>query len=159
MKKYFGFLCLPLTLVALGAGEKRPGEAASIQSVVITGDAKAGGEVTARVRITVEKGNILKANSVAGSLLIPTVLKVEAPKGVSVGTIQYPAGKKKKVPGEDKPVSVYEDEFELRVPLRLAGTVSLPVKIPASLRFQACRGVECYPPREIKFDLSIPAQK
>jgi hypothetical protein len=148
------FLFFPLAVVA----QKKPGEAVSLEKAELVGAAKPGAEVTARLRFKIEKGYHTHSNKPSEPNFIATVLTVPSAPGVKAGTVVYPKGKAEKVAGLDKPLSLYEEHFEITVPLQLDSSVRLPVTIPASLRYQACQGAVCFPPRTLKFDLPVAAQ-
>ena len=136
-------------------GGKKPGDAATVESVKVQGDPMPGGKVTALVRVKLDAGYHVHSNKPSEPQFIATVVTVESAPGVRVGSIGYPAGISQKVDGLAKPLSVYEGEFEVAVPLGLTGTVKLPVVLPGVLRYQACRGAQCYAPRQLKFEIKL----
>jgi DsbC/DsbD-like thiol-disulfide interchange protein len=150
---WLGVLLLPLATNA----QKKPGEAASIAGIEIKGDAAAGSRVTAVVKVKLEKGYHVHSNKPSQPEFIPTVLTLEPGAGVKAGTIGYPPGKSEKVAGLDKPLSIYEEHFEIPVPLGLAASAKLPITIPATLNYQACQGAKCYAPQRLKFEIHLPA--
>jgi len=152
---WLGIVLLPLAASA----QKKPGAAASVEGVEIKGDAVAGSRITAVVKVKLEKGYHVHSNKPSQPEYIPTVLTVESAAGVKAGTIGYPAGKSEKVRGLDKPLSVYEEHFEVTVPLGLAATAKLPLTVPATLSYQACQGATCYAPQRLKFEIRLPAAR
>jgi hypothetical protein len=72
-----------------------------------------------------------------------------------VSPAKYPAGKEEKVAGLPKPMKVYEDTFEVLVPIKIAAGTSLPVSLPAVLTYQACKGSTCFAPRKLKLAISV----
>jgi len=154
------FCSLAILLVPfLTHAQKKLGEAASIQGVEIKGDAIPGSRVTAVVTVKLDKGYHVHSNKPSQPEFIPTVLSLNSVSGIKAGTIAYPAGKSEKVEGLPKPLSVYEDHFELTIPLGLSGSAKLPATIPAVLNYQACRGAQCYAPQKLKFDITLPGPK
>lgn len=153
--------CLLAGLLVPGAvhAQKKLGEAASIGSIEIKGDVVAGGRVTAVIRVRLEKGYHVHSNKPSEPQFIATELKLEPVHGVKIGTIDYPKAKSEKVDGLAKPLSVYEGEFELSVPVGLGAMARLPVTVPATLSYQACRGAQCYAPQKLKFDIVLPEKK
>ena len=147
------FLSIPLATSA----QKKPGEAASIAGVEIKGEPAAGSRVTAVVKVKLEKGYHVHSNKPSQPEFIPTVLTLEPGAGVKAGTIAYPTGKSEKVAGLDKPLSIYEEHFEVSVPLGLAASAKLPVVVPATLNYQACQGAKCYAPQRLKFEIRLPS--
>lgn len=158
MKRFITCLAVILPILVLGA-QKNPGEAASIEAVEIKGQAAAGGRVTAVVKVKLAKGYHVHSNKPSQPEYIPTVLTVESAAGVKAGTVVYPEGRSERIAGLAKPLSVFEDRFEMSVPLGLAASAKLPITVPATLSYQACQGATCYAPQQLKFQIQLPAEK
>jgi DsbC/DsbD-like thiol-disulfide interchange protein len=78
---------------------------------------------------------------------IPTVLTIDAPAGVTVGKIRYPAARDLKQEGSSTPLAVFGPEFTINVDLTLAKTATAgDLVVPAHLKYQACDEHVCYPP-------------
>ncbi len=160
MKSIFTLIAL-LGLPWVGAAaeaQKKPGEAASIGKVEIQGDAKPGGNVVAVVHVKLEKNWHVQSNKPSDPNYIPTVLTLSPPPGVKPKTIKYPQGTSEKVQGLAKPLSVYDGDFQISVPLTLDGNAKLPLTIPATLSYQACQGASCYPPKKLKLEIVVGAE-
>jgi len=157
MKRSFLALALLASSFAVAAAEaqKKPGEAASLDKVEIQGDAKAGGNVVAVVHVKLEKNWHVQSNKPSEPNYIPTVLMLAPTPGVTVTTIKYPEGKSEKVAGLAKPLSVYEEDFQINVLLALDARAKLPLTIPAVLTYQACQGASCYPPKKLKLEIAV----
>ena len=159
MKRSFLALAMLASAFAVAAAEaqKKPGEAASLDKVEIQGDAKPGGNVVAVVRVKLEKNWHVQSNKPSEPNFIPTVLTPAPTPGVTVTTIKYPEGKSEKVQGLAKPLSVYAEDFRINVLLTLDARARIPLTIPAVLSYQACQGATCYPPKRLKFDITLGA--
>ena len=157
MKRSFLALAVLASSFAVAAAEaqKKPGEAASLDKVEIQGDAKAGGNVVAVVHVKLEKNWHVQSNKPSEPNYIPTVLMLAPTPGVTVTTIKYPEGKSEKVAGLAKPLSVYEEDFQINVLLALDARAKLPLTIPAVLTYQACQGASCYPPKRLKLEIAV----
>ncbi len=157
MKRSFLALAVLASSFAVAAAEaqKKPGEAASLDKVEIQGDAKAGGNVVAVVHVKLEKNWHVQSNKPSEPNYIPTVLMLAPTPGVTVTTIKYPEGKSEKVAGLAKPLSVYEEDFQINVLLALDARAKLPLTIPAVLTYQACQGASCYPPKKLKLEIAV----
>ena len=157
MERTFLALALLASSFAVAAAEaqKKPGEAASLDKVEIQGAAKAGGNVVAVVHVKLEKNWHVQSNKPSEPTFIPTVLTLAPTPGVKVTTIKYPEGKSEKVQGLAKPLSVYEEDFQINVLLALDARAKLPLTIPAVLTYQACQGASCYPPKRLKLDIAV----
>src|SRR5437667_12064374 len=147
-----------MTMPLAGLAEKKPGEAASIEKVEIQGDAKPGGNIVAVVHVKLEKNWHVQSNKPSDPNYIPTVLMLSPRPGVKPKTIKYPQGTSEKVQGLAKPLSVYDGDFQISVPLTLDGNAKLPLTIPATLSYQACQGASCYPPKKLKLEIVVGAE-
>ena len=150
--------CALLALPTVALAQKKIGEAVSLDKVEIQGAVKPGGAFTAVVQFKLDKGYHTHSNKPSEPNFIATVLTLEPRDGVKVGTVKYPGGKSEKVQGLEKPLSVYEDQFQLSVPVTLDAKARLPLSIPATLSYQACQGATCYPPKKLKFDVVVMAE-
>jgi DsbC/DsbD-like thiol-disulfide interchange protein len=154
---------LPLSLVVVAvafaaAAEKTPGGAASVEKVEIQGQARPGGNAVAVVHVKLEKDWHVQSNKPSDPNFIPTALALSPTPGVKSVTIQYPEGKAERVQGLAKPLSVYDGDFKITVLLSLDARAKLPLTIPATLTYQACKGGQCVPPKKLKLDLALGAE-
>jgi DsbC/DsbD-like thiol-disulfide interchange protein len=158
MKKTAALLTLAL-VPFLACAQKKLGEAVTVKKVEIKGELKPRGEVTAQIKLEIDKGYHVHSNKPSEPNFIPTVLALTPAAGVTVVKTDYPAGKSEKVEGLDKPLSVYDHEFEVSVRFKLMDEVKLPVTVPATLAYQACKGATCFRPQRLSLDITIPAGK
>jgi thiol:disulfide interchange protein len=145
-----------ITLVALAASidaqVQRP--RAEVTPLV---EPRAANASTVRVglKVSVPEGLHTQSNKPRDPNLIPTELQVEAPDGVTVEEIAWPAATDLKQVGQDQPLAVFEREFLVGVRLRLASATAGEVKVPGSLRYQACDANLCYAPATARFEWTI----
>jgi len=139
--------------------QRKLGEAAKVVGVELKGEPMPGGKVTALVKVRVDEGYHVQSNKPSEPEFIATVVTIDAGGGARVGTISYPQGKAEKVEGLSKPLSVYEGEFTISIPIGLTAAAKLPLTLPATLGYQACKGAQCYAPQKLKFDIKIEAKK
>lgn len=152
---WLGILLLPLFAQA----QKKPGEAATLEAIELKGAVAPGSRVTAVVKVKLDKGYHVHSNKPSQPEFIPTVLKVGTAAGVKAGNVSYPQAKTERVEGLEKPLSVFEEHFEISVPLGLSGAAKLPLSVPATLSYQACQGAKCYAPRDLKFEIKLASDK
>lgn len=109
---------------------------------------KRGRTVQATVVMTIPSGYHVNSSQPLEKFLIPTQLKVEAPKGLSVGAVSYPRAVVRKFQFSKNRVSVYEGRptmrFSISVPKDFA-TGSKEIKM--RLRYQSCNDDACFPPQ------------
>ena len=121
--------------------------------------AQRGRMVRAAVVMEIPGGYHVNANRPLGKYAIPTTVKIEAPKGVTVGPIAFPRALIRKLKAvNNESLAVYEGRaimrFNVTVPANY-GDGWLNLK--ARLRYQSCNDDVCFPPKnqDIDFGLSI----
>jgi thiol:disulfide interchange protein DsbD len=105
--------------------------------------------LTARValKVSLPEGLHTQSNRPRDPNLIPTVLTVDAPAGITVEEIVWPQATDLKQEGQDQPLAVFEREFLIGVQLAVGADVpKAPLAVPAHLRYQACDDKLCYAP-------------
>lgn len=157
MKSLLTLLVFTVSLASSPA-QKKETEYVTFAKTELMGSVAAGSRVTAKLHFKVEKGFHTQSNKPSEEYFIPTVLKLENVAGIKVGEIKYPDGKEEKVDGLDKPLSVYEEEFEIEVPVAISSRAQLPAKLDGILTYQACKGARCFAPKKLKVALELKAE-
>jgi DsbC/DsbD-like thiol-disulfide interchange protein len=135
---------------------------ATLTSAVASKDVAAGREVQLDLKVTLPPKIHVQSNKPNDPFFIPTVLTVDAPKGVAVQEIVYPASEQLKQAGLAEPLVVFGSEFTVRVRVKLGGDISAgDLTVPGRLRYQACDETQCYPPAraEATWTLHVAAQR
>jgi thiol:disulfide interchange protein len=110
-----------------------------------------GGTVRAALAVRLPEGLHANSNKPRDPLLIPMVLTVMPPPGITVAEIVYPTPVDLKQENVDVPLSVFERDFTIGVVLTLGRDVRPgAVTVPAELRYQACDDKMCYRPLTLK---------
>ena len=110
-----------------------------------------GATVRAAVRVSLPEGLHANAHKPRDPSLIPLVLTVNAPAGVTVEEIVYPEPTDLRQENAPQPLSVYEREFAIGAVLRIAPDAAPgPLEIPVRLRYQACNEKLCYLPTTVQ---------
>lgn len=79
--------------------------------------------------------------------LIPTVLRLDPPKGFRVVEVVYPKGKLEKFSFSPEQLAVYDGRVTMRIRLEAAADAPLGVQqLPVKLRYQACNDTACLRP-------------
>ena len=106
-----------------------------------------GAGVRVAIRVRLPEGLHVNSNKPRDPSLIPVVLSIDPPSGVSVSEIVYPEATDLVQQGADQPLAVYEREFLIGVRLNVGNDVPLgEIAVPARLRYQACDERVCYIP-------------
>ncbi|MBI2186470.1 MAG: thioredoxin family protein [Acidobacteria bacterium] len=102
------------------------------------------------LRVVLPEGLHVNSNQPKDPSLIPIVLTVDPPAGVSVAEIVYPEATDLVQQGADQPLAVYERDFVIGVRLSVApDTAPGQIAVAARLRYQACDERVCYLPATV----------
>jgi len=143
-------LALVLLTIIVGASGlsaqlRRP--KADVTPIVERAAVHAGGPVRLALQVSLPEGLHTQSNKPLDPTLIPTVLTLDAPPGVTVDEIVFPASVELKQQGQEQPLAVFEREFLIGVQVSLAADVPAgDLALPAHLRYQACNDMMCFPP-------------
>lgn len=121
--------------------------------------AQQGSSFQAAVVMDIPSGLHVNANKPLGKYSVPTVVKVDAPRGFRITPVTYPRGTVRtfRFGGSDESrIAVYEGRtifrFNVSVP---AGQPFAVENVRVSVRFQSCTDEVCYPPATRNLDLHI----
>jgi thiol:disulfide interchange protein DsbD len=112
-------------------------------------DGVAGGQtVRAALQVVLPEGFHVQSDKPRDPTLIPTVLTVNPPEGVTVTEIVFPTPVDLNQLGIDQPLAVFERAFPIGVQFTVARSVSRgELVVPAHLRYQACNDTTCFAPK------------
>lgn len=150
------FLIVPATLESTASPQSAPN--IDVNASLSANKAQRGRRVQGTVTMDIPSGYHVNSSRPLERFLIPTELKVEAPRGFRVGPVSYPRAVLRNFKFSKNKVSVYEGRatmrFNVTVP-RSAQTGSTELKL--RLRFQSCNDEVCFPPqtRELKAWLNV----
>jgi len=149
-------IMLMLAAPGLPAGEQddsrplKPSDAVHTQVYVSLEPVPRGRQFEVAAVAQVAQGYHVQANKVLAEYLIPLTLTPELPAGFRVVSTEYPKAQVKKFPFAAQPMAVYEGRIVVRMTLEAAaGAPTGAVKIPMTLRFQACNDQLCLPPAKL----------
>jgi len=143
-------LCVLCTLLGVlcGAADaqvRRP--KADVTALTERPQVRGGYTIRLALKVSVPEGLHTQSDQPRDPTLIPTVLTIDVPAGVTFEEVVYPASTDLKQAGQDQPLAVFEREFLIGVQLKLGPDVPVgTLTIPAHLRYQACDANLCYPP-------------
>ena len=129
----------------------------SVKGYYANDKAPRGRTVQAAIVLEIPSGYHVNANRPLGKYAIPTSLKIEAPRGVTVGPVTYPRAIVRKLKAtNNESLAVYEGRailrFNVTVPANYQGG---DVALKARLRFQSCNDEVCFPPKNEDVDMGI----
>ncbi len=121
--------------------------------------AQQGSTFQAAVVMDIPRGLHVNSNKPLGKYAIPTVVKVDAPKGLRVTPVVYPRGdvREFRFGGSDaERLAVYEGRAIFRFNVSVAPNQNLNVEtVRVSVRFQSCNDEVCFPPATRDLNLRI----
>ena len=120
---------------------------AEVTPIVGSDAVHAGTDVRAALQVRLAEGLHVQSDTPRDPSLIPTLLTVEPPLGISVTEIVYPASSDLRQAGVNEPLAVFDREFAIG--LRLTVGRDVPpgdIIVPARLRYQACNDTLCFAP-------------
>jgi hypothetical protein len=148
-----------LLALALSSGlamaQKKTKDYVALAETKIEGSVTPGARVTATLHFKIKDGYHTQSNKPSEEYFIPTVLKMKPAAGIKIGKATYPKGHSEKVTGIDKPLSVYDKEFRISVPVAISSQAKLPATVEGTLNYQACQGSVCYPPQKLSIELKL----
>jgi len=142
-------------LMAGAAAAQRP-SVVEARMLLATDAAPVGSTAKAAVVAEITPGYHINDNKPTLDYLIPTELKLEPSKEVSVTKVVYPKGELKSFAFSDAKLSVYEGTLELGALLEIGrtarpGTYTLKGKFA----YQACNDHACLPPTSVPVTLAV----
>ena len=120
---------------------------ADITPVLEADGVHAGDVVRGALSVSLPPGFHVQSDKPRDPSLIATELNIDAPDGVSIKEIVFPAAKDLKQQGADQPLAVFDQTFVIGVQFAVAPAVAPgSIKVPARLRYQACNDTTCFAP-------------
>jgi thiol:disulfide interchange protein len=114
---------------------------------LVESEASPGSSVRVALQVEIPERFHVQSDAPRDPTLIPTVLTVDAPQGISVAEIVFPNATEFEQVGQAQPLLVFEHQFTIGVRFDISNTVPIgQIKVPARLRYQACDDRLCYAP-------------
>jgi len=115
-----------------------------------------GEPIVAALDVKLQEKFHVHSNKPLDPLLIPTVLTVEPPAGLTVAEIAYPEPIMLPTKFSAEPLAVYEENFAIGARLNVdAGVAPGAYVVPVSLRYQACDDEKCLPPKTLELEFTV----
>lgn len=145
--------------VSAGASAQMKRPTATLTPTVETAPVRAGAPARLSLRVALPADVHVQSDKPKDPSLIPTVLTVDAPAGVTVDKTTYPASSELVQAGQREPLLVLGPEFVVDVQVALAPDVPTgTLTIPLRLRYQACDAKVCYPPARAEAQWTVAVQ-
>jgi thioredoxin:protein disulfide reductase len=153
LRRYIAFLAAAWLSLAGPATAQLRGVKADVVPLADADGARAGSDARLALQVTLPDGYHVQSNKPRDPSLIPTELTVNAPVGITVAEIAFPATVETRLVGVDEPLAVFERSFVIGVRIAVASTMAPgDVSLPAHLRYQACNDTTCFAPTTATFE-------
>jgi cytochrome c biogenesis protein CcdA/DsbC/DsbD-like thiol-disulfide interchange protein len=137
--------------VALWPARTEAQASLSLSPLVESQVVHAGTTVRLALAVTVSDGFHIQSNRPRDEWLVPAALTFEAPRGVVVREVVYPAAIDFLLRGSNQPLAVFEREFVVGIVVELDAAVPPgPVSLPARFQYQACDDTACFGPVRVE---------
>ena len=155
--RFAGALALALLLTVPAAGQ--PGRVGIELTPLAEADGALAG-TTHRIALDarLDAGFHVNSNVPLEDFLIPTVLTLAPPDGITLEGLAWPEPIMLAQVGAEQPLAVFEEEFVIGAALALGADVAPgEYLVPGTLRYQACDEKMCYIPAtaELEFRLTV----
>jgi len=123
--------------------------------------AQQGSSFQAAVVMEIPRGMHVNSNKPLGKYAVPTVVKVDSPRGLRVTPVSYPRGSVRSFSfggAAAERLAVYEGKAIFRFNVNVAPDAEQQVaRVRVSVRFQSCNDEVCFPPatRELTLPIAI----
>ncbi|MEE8130735.1 MAG: protein-disulfide reductase DsbD domain-containing protein, partial [Vicinamibacterales bacterium] len=156
-----GCLAATSALVLLG-GLTSPAAAqppdVTISEIAETDVVHSGTTARVALEVALDPGFHVNSNTPLDEFLIPTVLTLDPPAGISLEALAFPEAILLEQLGAEQPLAVFEEKFLIGAALTLDRALSPgSYAVPGTLRYQACNDRMCFNPTNvsIQFDLTV----
>jgi thiol:disulfide interchange protein DsbD len=150
------FLLSPAFALSSAVGQPT-GQVVEVKTFLSRDGVRPGETFKAAIILKIQPGYHINNNSPNDEFLVPTALAFDDNSGVEVVEIYYPSGDRGRFAYSQAELTVYEGEATLGALLKAkSGLPAGPLKIKASLSYQACDNASCLPPKDLPFEISIP---
>lgn len=128
-----------------------------IEAAVRNASIAPGDETVLYVRVRVDPGYHIQSDKPSDSFIVPTVLRVEGPRDISVTGIAYPRAKMQEFEfAKGKKWSVFPDNPVITARISAdANARKAPADLQISLDYQACSEKQCLPPESARASASV----
>jgi thiol:disulfide interchange protein DsbD len=119
--------------------------------------AQRGRSVQAAVVLDIPRGFHVNANK-AAKFSVPTVMRIDAPKGLRVSAVSYPRAVVRRLGFSKEALSLYEGRAVMRFNLSVPANYQTGLtELRAKVTYQSCNDEVCFPPttREVKLGINV----
>lgn len=151
-------LALIIPAAVLAQGSSPLVTVAPIPTVVVT----RGGKAPLTIALRLNKGFHVNSHKPSDEFLVPTVVHLLPPQGISIVGISYPEGEELSVPFLNEKLNVYSGDFMVTAEIHVPKSAMLgSLRVHGDVKYQACDNRQCFPPKTtpLEFDVKVVRPK
>ena len=121
-----------------------------------------GGKVPLEIALQVNRGFHVNSHQPNDELLLPTVVHLDPPEGITIMNVAYPEAEELELPFATQKLSVYSGSFAVTAEVRVHKSAVLGTqRVHGEVRYQACDNRQCFPPKTtpLQFDVKVVRRK
>ena len=134
------------------------GHVIDVRSLVSRDAVRPGETFKAAVIVKVQAGYHINDNAPLDEFMIPTVLTIAENPDFEIVEIYYPKGRRARFTYSEAELVVYDGEVVLGALLKARDALTAGTRtLKGALSYQACNDESCQPPKEVAFEIAVPA--
>ena len=121
-----------------------------------------GGKAPVEIELRVNRGFHVNSHQPNDELLLPTVVHLDPPEGITIMNIAYPEAQEIALPFAAQKLSVYSGSFAVGAEVRAHRSAGLGTyRVHGKVSYQACDKRQCFPPKTtpLQFDVIVVRKK
>lgn len=147
-----------LVVASMSAGGQfgPSGPSVSVEGLLSTDGPHAGDTLRIAARVTLDEGWHVNAHEPLDKFLIPTILELKPPEGMTLREMVYPEPEPIALEGTSETLAAYGAEFVVGIEVALAESLQPGAyELKGDLRYQACDTKQCLPPKSVAVTIPI----
>ncbi len=146
-----------LFILFIALGSAAFGQVASAQAMASVDKLKRNEMHPLAVVLEINPPFHINTDKPTDEFMIPTVVTIKGPEGITLGKIIYPEGKTKEFAFSEQPLAVYEKTVVFFLTITVGPDFhGKEVSLEGTVGYQACDENNCQPPDETAFRISLP---
>jgi thiol:disulfide interchange protein DsbD len=153
---FAGFLPAGVSYAFSAGRAQQDGQVVEVKTLLSRDGVRPGETFRAAIILKVQPGYHINDNAPLDEFLVPTTLVFDDNPGLEVVELYYPSGHRGRFAYSQVELMIYEGEAVLGALLKAkAGIPAGPLKLKATLSYQACDNTSCMPPKDLPFEVAV----
>jgi DsbC/DsbD-like thiol-disulfide interchange protein len=154
---FAGFLPAGLSCASPAGRGLQDEQVVEVKTLLSRDGVRPGDIIKAAIILTVRPGYHINNNAPNDEFLFATILTFDDNPNLDVVETYYPAGHRGRFAYSQTELIIYEGEAVLGAVIKAkTGIAAGPLKLKATLSYQACDNTSCMPPKDLSFEIAVP---